>query len=187
MYPSFFAEIEQFVMLSTEEKELIRQHLVPQQIAKGDFFLREGQTNPGIAFLQEGLIRSYYINEEGEEVTSGFTQPIAFFTDLTSYQNEVPSARNLRAILPCALLLLPTASLRKLSTLIPGLVQFQNAYYEKVLYNKVHFQQKLRQASAKKAYQLFIEQYPFASQYAPKHCIASFLGLSPYTLSRVRL
>ncbi|MEM1217901.1 MAG: Crp/Fnr family transcriptional regulator, partial [Bacteroidota bacterium] len=61
------------------------------------------------------------------------------------------------------------------------------AYYEQVLFNKVQFQQQLRQSNAKKAYQLFTEHYPYAAQHAPKHCIASFLGLSPYTLSRVRL
>ncbi|WP_093667702.1 hypothetical protein [Tenacibaculum sp. MAR_2009_124] len=64
---------------------------------------------------------------------------------------------------------------------------FETKYFEKILKDKINFQRELTQSSKKEALQLFMEEYPQSAKFAPRQNIASFLGMTPYTLSRIKL
>ena len=88
--------------------------------------------------------------------------------------------------MPCELLVFDWASLDRLRMLIPNWNQFEQTYLSKVMLDKIHFQRDMANSSAAEAYAHFLKQYPQAAKFAPRNQIASFLGISHYTLSRIK-
>src|SRR5690606_4948785 len=72
--------LKQLNYSSAEEKEFIRDHLSVERYNKGDFFLKSGEIQTNMGFVCEGLIRRYYINEKGNEITTGFTKEMEYIT-----------------------------------------------------------------------------------------------------------
>jgi hypothetical protein len=70
---------------------------------------------------------------------------------------------------------------------IPNWQTFEFKYFEKILKDKVNFQRELTIRTKKEALELLINDYPQTAKYAPRQYIASFLGMTPYTLSRIKL
>jgi len=178
--------IKQHHPLTSAEQHLITEAAIPKSLPKGGYLLRWGQQNTMIAFVVSGLLRAYYEDEAGQELTTGFLEAGLFCTDLTSFQNRGASERNIEALMPCELLVFDWTSLDRLRMLIPGCNQFEQNYLSKVLLDKIHFQRDMVNSSASEAYQRFLKQYPQAAKFAPRNQIASFLGISHYTLSRIR-
>lgn len=179
--------LSRYIPLSEEEKVLVINSLKSQMLPKGGHFLEVGTLNQKIAFIESGLIRGYYDDEEGEEITSGFIESDSLCTDLESYQRGGRSHRNLVALVDCQLWVIELSAMESLRLFIEGWMHFEQKYMADLLLKKVHFQRKIASANASRAYEVFMEFYPQAARFAPRYQIASFLGISPYTLSRIKI
>ncbi len=176
-----------YISLGPEDQKLLEGHLVPQRLKKGGFLMRSGEQNQAICYIQSGLMRSYYYDEEGKEITSGFFQENSFCTDLNSFRTGVRSQRLIEAIQDCQILVLNKIAQNTLLDRIEHWAYFEQNYISNLLLEKVNFQRKLANSTAQEAYQLFLERYDQAALYAPRYQIASFLGISPFTLSRLKI
>lgn len=179
--------ISQLFEFSLADIRLLQDHLMYKSLKKGELFLKVGAPNHAVAFLQAGLIRGFYNDQEGEEITTGFIETGSLFTDLESFQSDKPSQRNLEALVDCELLVLHRTALQALRQDNPRWAAFEQKYIADRLLAKIKFQRTIANSSASEAYQCFIDHYPMAARFAPRYQIASFLGISPFTLSRVKI
>ncbi len=184
---NLYSEIENTIILPKEAYLLIEENCSINTYSKGEPFLKAGSRNTILGFLQKGLFRSYYIDIEGKEITTAFIEEGTFFTDLNSFSNKSISKRTIEAIENSQVFFFTEKQQEILREKIESWKEFEKLYYGKILKRKVNFQRELTQSNVTEGYRLFSEEYKQAVKYAPRKQIASFLGISPYTLSRIKL
>ena len=187
MPETIYSVIARHIPLSSSAQEFIGARLVPKTLHKGAHFLRAGEFNNKMAFLESGLLRSYYFDEEGREHTTRFVEVGGFFTDLDSFQQGSKSERSIEALLDCQILVIDKRSIQECQHEIESWDTFEKDYISNQLMKKIHFQRQVAQSNSQKAYETFLASYPGAARYAPRYQIASFLGLSPFSLSRIKI
>lgn len=163
-------------------KPLVRfRHFKP-----GDFVLVEGDVCTYHLFVEKGLLRSYTVDEAGKEHIIQFAPENWFIGDRGSYYFNQPSEINIQAIEPTDVAMFDQSFLEKAMCTRPEFSVFN----ERLLQNHVRQLQKrinlLLSASAEKRYLDFIDTYFDLTRRIPQWMIASYLGITPESLSRVR-
>ena len=105
MHSNLLNILGQIAELDKEEVELIKSSFKHFNLARGDFFLRSGEVNKHVGFLQKGLVR-YFVYKDDEESTFEFTKEGEFIADYQSFNNHRPSIQNIQAIEDCDLLVI---------------------------------------------------------------------------------
>ena len=160
--------------------------LQSHSLQKGAHFITMGQQCRHIALIEKGYLRTYHLDESANEVTTEFHQPINFCGSYYSFYTQQPSFEVIEAITDCQLYLISYNALQQLykeSFLINvfGRRILETACVERDLRLK-----KMMHLSAKEKYDWFLYNYPEVYKIANLGHIASFLGIKPETLSRVR-
>ena len=187
MSRKIFDIINNFTSITEDEFSHIEQKLKLTLFNRNENFIEIGQKNKVLGFLEKGLLRSYYYDDNGNEITTAFIEENAFFTELNSYQTDNPSERAIEALEPSNIYIFTEEDIVEFRKSINNWHIFERQYYELILKEKVNFQRKLTRSTKKEAYQLFIDSYSQSAKYAPRQYIASFLGMTPFTLSRIKL
>ncbi len=178
--------IREHVSLSEEEWQLCRDHIRPRRMKKRQFLLQEGEVCRSIAFIEKGALFSYSIDQKGNQQVMQFGFEGWWIADLQSFLTGTPSTLNIEVMEDSSLLLIEQESQEMLLEKIPAYetytrIIFQNAY--------VALQQRVENAlgrTAEEKYTRLMEQNPEFLNRVPLHLVASYLGISPETLSRVR-
>ena len=186
MFELFFEKIKEKVQLTAAEQEACKQYYTYKKLRKRQFLLQEGEVCRYIAFVSKGALRSYTISEKGDEHILQFAFEGWTIADLYSFITGEPSTSNIDALEDCELLLLSKIKQEELMNAIPKMQRFffltiQNAY--------VALQRRMMAAislTADEKYLHLMKTYPHIVQRVPQHMIASYLGISPETLSRLR-
>jgi len=172
--------------LTREEISLLRSMCVMKKLRKKQMLLHEGEINRYKIFVLNGLLRNYSISEDGHEYVMRFTDKGGWTTDPESYYNQVPSKFNIDALEPSEVIMWSREDFETLKQLIPAL----NTYSENVITKNVGLTQKRVlmniSASAEEKYIDFINSFPNIINRVPLHMVASYLGVSRETLTRVR-
>lgn len=186
MYELFFQHFNNVVPITTEEQELIKPYLKFKKLRKKQYLLQEGEVCKAFAFVTKGALRQYYIDESGNENIIQFALEGWSIADMNSFLTGEPSVYNIDALEDCELILIDKAAndeltekLRKYETY--GRIQITRAY--------VALQRRLTSMitlTVEERYNEFLKQYPNIVQRVPQHMIASYMGLTPETLSRAR-
>jgi CRP-like cAMP-binding protein len=170
------------------ERELNKQNAETTytQLKKGDKFVYSGQVSRHVALIQSGFLRTFHINEKGDELTTEFSQPGNFCASYYSFFTEQPAVEYIEAMTDCELHLVGYQQLQKLyrdnlEMNVLGRKLLEQAIIERDLRLK-----KVMHLSAKEKYQWFVESYPEVYKVAKTQQLASFLGLSVESLSRVK-
>lgn len=183
---SFLGLVKAYIQLNPTEEKLISSSLRPKFLKKGELLLQTGQYNSLVSFLDKGLLRSFYYDESGNEITAGFFQEGKICTDLNSFVSGGHSERSIEALMDCHLQILDFGKLAILREEIAGWQNFEKNYIANLLLQKVNFQREMARKNKTEAYDMFIQTYRQAALFAPQNQIASFLGISPFTLSRIK-
>lgn len=179
----FFAsafQLKDRALISTLARASAHRH-----IQQGRMLLREGEIQSEMLFLVSGIIRGFYFDVDGHEITDCFAvqtgMPLAAGADF-----EKPSPMYMDALVDSDLLSIPTQDVRCLLNQYPELLQL----YNRLLVNafSMHWEIKttLCRSTAMQRYQWFLRTYPGLVGRISNKCIASFLGMTPVTLSRLR-
>ncbi len=160
--------------------------LTVKHIIKGTFLLRPGAICEHVFFVEKGLLRSFTIDSSGKEHIIQFASENWFISDRSSVYFQEPSAFFIDAIEDSTVVLLDIDFVNRASELSSSFRQ----YNEKALHNHIRHQQKrinlLLSASAEERYLNFVKLYPDLMLRVPQWMIASYLGITPESLSRVR-
>lgn len=174
--------------LHTEESEIssIVNNCKIKEVKKDEFLLRANEQCKHTFFVEKGLLRQYAIDERGKEHILSFAPKNWFVTDRTSSYFNQPSTYYIQAFEPSRVVLVDEDFIQLLSDKIPSFIEFNN----RLLHNHIRHLQKridfLLGATAEERYLQFIEMYPDILLRVPQTMVASYLGITPESLSRIR-
>lgn len=174
------------ISLSTEKAEEIASFFHEKVIAKNEYLLREGQLNDEYLFLENGFMRAYAINMEGQEVVTDFFGPGQLVFEVTSYFNRTRSKENIQALTDCAGYFLVYKDLNSLFHAVPEFREFGRAVLVKGFSAFKSRVLSMITESAEERYLHLLEKNPEIFQHAPLKYIASYLGITDSSLSRIR-
>lgn len=175
----------QFVELSAAELALLEAQLTVRMLKKNDHFLREGDPSTHVAFVQEGHLRGYYV-KDGTEFTSNFYFAPTLAGDYYSYARRVRNQINIQALADVRLLLLPTAAFERLAEAHNRINTLLRVFLGH-LYNFSHQRQlSFIYDTPEQRYLNLFRERPKVVALIPQHYIASYLGIQPQSLSRIR-
>ena len=173
-------------VLSDEQLDLICSFFVPKRVEKGEFILREGEIAKYGNFITSGCLRSYVIDNKGKEHIIQFAPETWWLTDITSIINQTPSLYFMDALEPSNILMIDFAGHQKIAEIIPAFNKAFQAGQQKHTAAKDRRIISSLTATAEERYQHFLHTYPTIAQRVPQHMLASYLGITPETLSRIR-
>jgi CRP-like cAMP-binding protein len=176
----------QFGYLDGQQRELIQAKARHRYIAKGAYFTEAGKVSTQIGYVTDGVFRVCYYDKLGDSFTRYFVYENRFVVDISSFRDEVPSAEYIEAITDCQLLVFSKEDFTLLSTLIPGWQDIFVKITSYVLENKLKFTSNMLVQDAQKRYLNFLEHYPGLANRVPLNVLASYLGITPSSLSRIR-
>jgi len=186
MFSKFETYIKEQANLSDAEVELMRSMAVEKALRRKEFLLRQGEVCRYKIFVAQGLMRAYTTSEDGSEHIIQFSPENHWITDPESFANATPSNGNIDALEPAEVVLWTRKDLHYLSANIPGL----KAYFDRLISRSSYmFRQRLLSAislTAEEKYEEFIKKFPHLYERVPLHMVASYLGVTRETLSRIR-
>lgn len=186
MYEVFFQTLRSKVDFSDEDMAAIKKQLTPKKLRKRQYLLQEGDVCRFIAFVEKGILRSYTIDDKGAEHIIQFALEGWLIADLYSFLTAEPATYTIDAIEDCELVLIGKNAHEELLKTLPKYetwirLQITGAYI--ALQKRIT---SVNSLSLEERYEYFSGLYPDILQRVPQHMIASYMGLTPETLSRVR-
>ena len=172
--------------LSAEQKLQIQGYFSLKALSKKQYLLSQGDTCKHISFVASGLLKSYTLDEQGKQHISLFGQTGWWISDFPSFIFQGKAALNIDAIEDSVLLLLSKENYDKLLQDIPVMEKYFRLLYQNSLATKDIRLISANANSALQRYQLFLKAYPDIAARLPQHLIASYLGLSAETISRIK-
>ncbi|MEP7141747.1 MAG: Crp/Fnr family transcriptional regulator [Ferruginibacter sp.] len=186
MFDQINRHVTKCTNLSTEELAYFNSILQYRPIPKKTILLHEGDICNFEAYINKGCIRNYYIDENGFEVTLQFAIEDWWVSDIASFQDHTPSSMFIETLEDCELLILSPQTKEDLMARVPKL---ERVFRLMVQRNLAVLQRRLFKTistSAREKYLDFLKRYPTIPQRVAQHYIASYLGISPEFLSKVR-
>jgi CRP-like cAMP-binding protein len=179
--------INYFKKLGFQEAELsvFLNQLTFKRFKAGEMILEEGQIENQLSFLSAGILRYYALNE-GKEITFDFAFSSSFFCAYDSYYNQSKTAINIQAITDCELYAIHRDDLLELYSKCETSRQLGQLATEYLLSKKVNREMDLLLKSPQQRYQDLFASQPKLLQFIPQMYIASYIGVVPETLSRIR-
>ncbi len=190
MQNAMFSELKknlgQQISLTDDEFERVRRYFVPKKLRRRQFLLELGDVCTRMAFVSKGALFSYSTTEKGSINVVQFAFESWWMADLYSFFTQEPSKLTIEALEDCELLLLKADRLEPLLAEVPAVesylrILYQNAY--------VALQRRMEETiglTAEQRYTRFLERDGQLLLRVPQHLIASYLGVTPETLSRIR-
>jgi len=170
---------------SPSEMEKILECFTLKTFKKKDYFLKEGQYCKSVGFVEKGNF-IYYQNVNGEEKICDFAFENDWVTHYKSLLGNMPSEINIKALENSELYLLNIHKMETLSQTLPKVNLIRSTVAEQYFTKSTQRASNLTNLDAKSRYQALLEEIPFIHQRVPQYYIASFLGIKPQSLSRIR-
>ncbi len=186
MFQNINAYVLKCVNLSTAELEYFNSMLQYKVIPKKTKLLQAGNICNFEAYVIKGCIREYYIDSNGTELTLQFAVEDWWVSDITSFEDQKVSNMYIETLEDCELLMLSRQSKEQLLAQVPKLERMFRLMIQRhlsVVQNRLF---KTVTHSGMEKYLEFIKRYPTIPQRVPQHYIASYLGISPEFLSKLR-
>src|SRR5215471_17719082 len=179
-------QIEEIVQISNSEFDHILSHFVHKKYKKHQFVVQEGQRVENDFFIIKGCLKSYSTDANGKEHIIQFGMQNWWITDYQAYYYQTQATVNIDCIEDTELLCLSYTNREKLCA---ELHKIEHFFRKKTNKRNVALQNRillLLSSNAKERYEKLLEQYPLLFQKVPKRLIASYLGVTRETLSRLR-
>lgn len=171
--------------LSNQDLESFASILERKELSKGELFLNNGQVSKYIQYVDKGLVRQFYY-KNGRDVTEHFTCENNVAVCIESFFRQEPTHLLIEALEPTILYCIPYTEIEILSFHKPEIGILYRRFLEATLILSQQKADSWRFESVRERYERFIKEYPQAAKRAPIAHIASYLLMTPESLSRVR-
>lgn len=178
--------ILQFGSLNQQQIDLISKKATVLDLQKDAYFSEAGKVAQQVGFVMDGIIRVCYYDNKGEEITKYFIDENNLVVDLESFDSGICSSAYVQAITDCTLLVFSRKDWLELLDTIVGWEAIVHKIITKALRQKVERRSPLVSEDATTRYLKFLEIYPNAVNRIPLSYVASYLGVTQSSLSRIR-
>ena len=176
----------QFGPLNQQQIDLIQGKGVFKEIKKDEYFQEAGKIPREVGFLTEGIIRICYYNNKGDEITKYFIDENNLIVDINSYNQNIPSSGYIQAITDCKFIVFSKEAMQDLSMTILIWDDLINKIINKALIEKVNKISPMLAEEATERYRNFFTKFPTLANRIPLSYLASYLGITQSSLSRIR-
>lgn len=181
-----YDHLNKLVSISTDDTiKLLASAKVTNLKKKSHLFL-EGEIAKYVGFVNQGCLRYYRLDEKGDEHIIYFATEGWWIGDLSSFYSGKPSLFNLHALEDCELFLYSRESFEKVRAELSAFDQYVKIAHAKATDARVQSMTSQRFESAESRYLKLLHGFPDIFQRVPQHYIASYLGIQPQSLSRIR-
>ncbi|MFI5139736.1 MAG: Crp/Fnr family transcriptional regulator [Sphingobacteriales bacterium] len=178
--------ITQKVQLTEQDIGLCKMYFEPVQFPKNRIVEEAGAVPQYLYFVVKGFMRLFHYNENGDEVTTHINCPPGFLTSYAHFIDQTKADENVECITECGLLRITKSNLDLLTRQSAAFKDFSiGVFQQSIAYNE-NRSKELATLSAENRYKKLIENYPGIIHHVPVQYIASFLGMKPESLSRIR-
>jgi CRP-like cAMP-binding protein len=178
--------VARHIVLEEKEKNFFLSLLEPQTLKRKKLFLQAGTVCRSSAFILDGALKGFTVDREGKEHILSFATRDWWISDMYSLLSQKPAILNIEAIADSEILVLSRDDQQRLYEKVPKFERFFRILVENSL---VANQQRLidnLSSTAEERYLRFIAKYPLIPSCVPQHNIASYLGITPEFLSKIR-
>lgn len=181
-----FNNFNKYAQITESDFEKIEKVIVKRFVKKRRPLLTEGDISRYLYFIEKGALRSFTVDKDGTEHIIQLAIEDHWIADLCSFITQVPGSISIEAIEDCEVLLLPHYELEQLYDQVPALERYFRQLFQRAY---VSLQQRLSSTvsqNAEERYRLLVSDFPQIAARIPLIYIASYLGITPESLSRVR-
>lgn len=182
----FIEYILQFGSLNQQQIDLISKKATELHLKKDEYFSEAGKIAQQVGFVLDGIVRVCYYNNKGEEITKYFIDENNLVVDLESFENEIASTAYVQAITDTTIMVFSKKEWKELSNTIVGWDAIVHKVVSRALMQKVERRSPQISEDATTRYLKFLEIYPNVVNRVPLSFVASYLGVTQSSLSRIR-
>jgi len=182
-------ELETYIQstfgVANRDLEIIVSKFKPSKLAKGEYWLKSGSACNKLSFIGSGLMR-IYVNMDGREVTQWISTKGYFVTDLSSLVFQVPARWTIQALTDCEIYTIDRDTYNNLGKEIPQWYLLDKLFIAKcftMLEDRIFSHLYM---TAEERYEMLFEKQPELFNQVPLQYLASMLGMTPETMSRIR-
>jgi CRP-like cAMP-binding protein len=175
-------------MVSPPDNEWLRFELQfhPRVINAGDYFIRAGEASEYIGFINAGLVRFFYQTSRGSEFNKSFSHENQFMGAYSAFLTKSPARFNIQALEECNILVARINNIINLFDRHPCWEKLGRILAEQLYIKKEQREAEFLLDDAETRYHTFLKQYPELEDRLTQYHIASYLGITPVALSRIR-
>lgn len=174
------------IKLTDRDSELCKRYFEAVLFKKDSVIEEEGKVPKYLYYIVSGYLRLYHYNESGEEVTTHINCPPGFFTSYSNFISQQKSNEKVECITACELLRITKNDLDKLINESPAMKDFSIMVFQQSIGYNENRSRELATLSAEQRYRKLMTEQPDILRHVPIAQIASFLGMKPESLSRIR-
>ncbi len=186
MLSKLYAHIAQSLTVSKNLKQIIEQYFTSLQIPKNTIIEEEGKVPQHLYFINEGYMRSFYYDNDGDEVTTFLATPEQYMASFLSLSQQKISTENIEAITDCSLLKVSREEFLGIIEKHPEFRDYSLKIFEQAFSAMNQRANDLATLTAEQRYTQLLNNQGNILQNVPIQYIASFLGIKPQSLSRIR-
>lgn len=185
MYNQILKQLSLFISLDKSEEMFFLSKLIFKTYKKKELILQEGEVCKYAYFINSGCLR-YYHTVDGQENTAQFFFENGWYTDYNSFLTGSPSNQNIETLEKSELLLMSAKDLQELYVAIPKFERFGRIMAENAFLGIRQRSEMLKNQTAEERYLTLMNERPKVFERIPQQYIASYLGIKPPSLSRIR-
>lgn len=186
MFEVFAKYLQNQIQLNDQELDMIQKVCVRRRLRKNQYLLQEGDVWRYNAFITNGCLRTYSVNDKLQEHILNFAIENYWIGDRESLLNGTPSRYNIDAIEDSEVLLISKEDFTVLMKSIPQFQDLVNLIIERSFAASQDRINSSISLNAEEKYATFLKRQPKIANRVPQHMVASYLGITPETLSRIR-
>lgn len=178
--------IKQFPYLTLDKFSEITAKSELKMLEEGEIFVKTGDKNRSVAYIIQGLMRNYTISPDGQEVTVHFAAEMQAIAPYSSVFLGTPATETTQALEPSILLVLDFFEVKQMAQHDPIVLKLYADMLEKTMVNAIQRIEDFTQKNPEQRYQRVLDDQAYLIDRAPLKYLASYLGITPVSLSRIR-
>jgi CRP/FNR family transcriptional regulator, anaerobic regulatory protein len=186
VHQSLFDTIQVTTTLSLQDKTRCEQYFEPISFKRNTIIEIENKIPIHLYFVNEGFLRLFYYDEQGDEVTTHLAATTSFITPFLSFIHQQNASDNLECITDCNLLRIERSQMMQLIESSENFKSFSLIIFQEAMLNSQNRANDLATLSADERYKKLLQQRPDLIHNVPLQYLASYLGIKPQSLSRIR-